>query len=104
VHLGDLGHVLDNKQLEMLVGTDILMIPIGGIFTLDAKKAVEVISQIEPRIVIPMHYKLPDSKIDVEGVEKFIKEIGVKPREEEKLKISKRDLPTEDMELVIMKI
>jgi L-ascorbate metabolism protein UlaG (beta-lactamase superfamily) len=104
VHLGDLGHVLDNKQLEMLVGTDILMIPVGGKFTLDAKKAVEVISQIEPRIVIPMHYKLPDTKIDVDGVEKFIKEIGVKPREEEKLKISKKDLPAEDMELVIMKM
>jgi L-ascorbate metabolism protein UlaG (beta-lactamase superfamily) len=104
VHLGDLGHVLDNKQLEMLVGTDILMIPVGGKFTLDAKKAVEVISQIEPRIVIPMHYNVPGLKYDLDGVEKFIKEIGVKPREEEKLKISKKDLPAEDMELVIMKI
>lgn len=101
-HLGDLGHILDNKQLEKLVGTDILLIPVGGKYTLDAKKAVEVVSQIEPRIVIPMHYKIAGSKIDVDGVDKFIKEIGVKPTEEEKLKISKKDLPQEDMELVVL--
>ena len=105
VHLGDLGHILDNKQLEKLENTDILLIPVGGIYTLDAKKAVEVVSQIEPRIVIPMHYKLPGSKIiNLDGVDKFIKEMGVKSTEEEKLKISKKDLPAEDMELVVMKI
>lgn len=104
VHLGDLGHVLDNKQLEKLEGTDILLIPVGGNnYTIDAKKAVEVVSQIEPRIVIPMHYKIKGSKINVDGVEKFIKEMGLKPTEEEKLKISKKDLPQEDMELVILK-
>jgi len=101
-HLGDLGHTLDSKQLEILAGTDILLIPVGGKFTLDAKKAVEVVSQIEPRIVIPMHYKVSGLKVDLDGVEKFIKEIGLTPRKEEKLKISKKDLPQEDMELVIL--
>ena len=101
-HLGDLGHILDNKQLEVLSGTDILLIPVGGKYTIDAKKAVEVVSQIEPRIVIPMHYKIPGLKIDIDGVDKFIKEIGIKPTEEEKLKISKKELPAEDMELVIL--
>lgn len=104
VHLGDLGQVLDNAQLEKLAGTDILLIPVGGKYTLDAKKAVEVISQIEPRLVIPMHYKTKDSKIDVEGVDKFVKELGVAPTYEEKLKISKKELPSEDMELVILSI
>lgn len=103
-HLGDLGHVLDNKQLERLAGIDILFVPVGGKYTLDAKKAVEVISQIEPRIVIPMHYKTKDSKIDIEGVEKFVKELGLEPTYEEKLKISKKELPQEDMELVILSI
>jgi L-ascorbate metabolism protein UlaG (beta-lactamase superfamily) len=106
-HLGDLGTVLDNTQLEKLVGTDILLIPVGGKFTLDAKKAVEVISQIEPRIVIPMHYRTDDSKNeqrDLDSVDKFIKEIGLTPTREEKLKISKKDLPQEDMELVILSI
>jgi L-ascorbate metabolism protein UlaG (beta-lactamase superfamily) len=104
-HLGDLGHTLDDKQLEKLVGIDILLVPVGGKYTLDAKKAVEVVSQVEPRIVIPMHYKMVDGKItDIDGVEKFIKELGIKPREEEKLKISKKDLPQEDMELVVLKV
>ncbi|MDP2944583.1 MAG: MBL fold metallo-hydrolase [bacterium] len=103
-HLGDLGHILNDAQLEKLAGTDILLIPVGGKYTLDAKKAVEVISQIEPRIVIPMHYKTPDVKFDLDGIEKFIKEIGLTPTYEEKLKISKKDLPIEDMELVILSI
>lgn len=102
VHLGDLGHTLNSKQLEVLAGVDILLIPVGGKYTIDAKKAVEVVSQIEPRIVIPMHYKVDGLKEDIDGVEKFIKELGVKPRTEEKLKISKRDLPQDEMELVIL--
>lgn len=102
VHLGDLGQVLDSAQLEKLAGTDILLIPVGGKYTLDAQKAVEVISQIEPRIIIPMHYKTPDLKIEIEGVDKFIKEIGLTPSYEEKLKINKKDLPQEDMELVVL--
>lgn len=105
VHLGDLGHVLSNEQLEKLVGTDILMIPVGGKFTLDAKKAVEVISQIEPRIVIPMHYKVDGLAYeDFDSIEKFIKELGIEPSREEKLKISKKDLPQEEMELVILSL
>ena len=101
-HLGDLAHTLDDTELEKLVGTDILLIPVGGHFTLDAKKAVEVISQIEPRMVIPMHYRHPDLKIELDDLEKFIKELGVVPTYEEKLKISKKDLPAEEMELVVL--
>lgn len=101
-HLGDLGHALDDKQLDALSGIDILLIPVGGKYTIDAKKAVEVVSQIEPRIVIPMHYSVPGLKIDIDGVDKFIKELGINPTKEEKLKISKKELPAEDMELVIL--
>jgi L-ascorbate metabolism protein UlaG (beta-lactamase superfamily) len=103
-HLGDLGHILDAKQLEKLEGTDILIIPVGGKFTINAAKAVEVISQLEPRIVIPMHYKVPGLKVEVDGLEKFIKELGLKPRTEEKLRITKKDLPQEDMELVVLSL
>ena len=103
-HLGDLGHALDAKQLEKLKGTDILLIPVGGNHTINAKKAVEVVGQVEPRIVIPMHYKLPGLKFDIDGVDNFIKELAVKPTYEDKLKISKKDLPQEDMELVILKM
>jgi L-ascorbate metabolism protein UlaG (beta-lactamase superfamily) len=104
VHLGDLGHVLSDEQLEQLDKVDILFIPVGGKYTIDAKMAVEVIGQLEPRIVIPMHYKLPDSKAEVDSVEKFVKELGVEPRREEKLKIAKKDLPQEGMDLVILEI
>lgn len=103
-HLGDLGHVLQDKQLEALAGIDVLLIPIGGKFTIGAKQASEVVAQIEPRIIIPMHYKIPGLSIDLDDVQKFIKEIGLIPREEEKLKISKKELPQEDMELVILKV
>lgn len=103
-HLGDLGAALDDKQRGKLAGTDILLIPVGGKYTIDAKKAVEVVSQIEPRLVIPMHYKIPGLKIDIGDAQKFVKELGLKPTYEEKLKISKRDLPAEDMELVILKV
>ena len=103
-HLGDLGHTLDIKQLERLKGSDILLIPVGGKYTLDGKMAAEVVSQIEPRIVIPMHYKINGSKVDIDNVDRFVREIGLKPRYEEKLKISKKDLPQEEMELVIMNI
>ena len=102
-HLGDLGHALDTKQLERLEGTDILLIPVGGRYTIDAKKAAEVVGQIEPRIVIPMHYKVKGLKVDgLDGVEKFVNELGIKPTNEEKLKISKKDLPQDEMELVIL--
>ena len=103
-HLGDLGHTLDSKQLDLMVGTDILLIPVGGTYTLDAKQAVEIVSRIEPRMVIPMHYSTPSLKIKIDGVDKFVKEMGIKPTYEDKLKISKKDLPQEDMELVILKI
>jgi L-ascorbate metabolism protein UlaG (beta-lactamase superfamily) len=80
------------------------MIPVGGTYTINAKQAVELINQIEPRLVIPMHYKVPGLKIKLEGVDSFCQEIGVCPTERlDKLKINKRDLPTEETRVVLMK-
>ncbi|OGF25862.1 hypothetical protein A2331_04715 [Candidatus Falkowbacteria bacterium RIFOXYB2_FULL_34_18] len=101
-HLGDLGTVLGETQLEMLSGVDILLVPVGGKYTIDAKKAAEVTNQVEPRIVIPMHYKIQGLNVDIDGVDKFIKELGIEPTYEDKLKISKKDLPQEDMELLVL--
>jgi L-ascorbate metabolism protein UlaG (beta-lactamase superfamily) len=103
-HLGDLGTTLDAKQIEHLEGTDILIVPVGGKYTLDARLAVEVINQLEPRIIIPMHYQVSGLKYDLAPVDKFIKELGLPPRYEDKLKISKKDLPVEDSELVILSL
>jgi len=102
VHLGDLGHILNEDQLKDLLGADILLIPVGGKYTLDAKKASQVVNQLEPRIVIPMHYKTEKINLDIDEVDNFIKEIGLEPQRENKLKIDKKDLPQETMELIIL--
>ncbi len=107
-HLGDLGQPkLTDEQFEQLSGVDILFIPVGGVYTIDAKAAVDIITQLEPRLVIPMHYKIPglDAKrFPIDGVEKFIKQMGVTTNgHEEKLKISKKDLPQEETKVIILK-
>ena len=103
-HLGDLGQkTLENGQLEKLKDMDILMIPIGGIYTINAKEASKIISQIEPRIIIPMHYKIPKLNLKIDGVDKFIKEIGLKAEEVDKYRIQKKNLPQEETQLIILK-
>lgn len=77
-HLGDLGHKLTDKQQEEISGVDIIMVPVGGVYTLDVAKAVEVVNQVEPKVVMPMHYQLPDSKIKLGSLDKFLNEIGEK--------------------------
>ncbi|MDP3986010.1 MAG: MBL fold metallo-hydrolase [Candidatus Veblenbacteria bacterium] len=103
-HLGDIGQTeLTSEQLEYLEGADVLLIPVGGVYTVNAKQAHELINQIEPRIVIPMHYKLPGLKIELEALDKFVKELGLAPQVEEKLRLTKKDLPQEETKLVILK-
>lgn len=108
-HLGDLGQkTLDNEQLEQLKDIDILLIPVGGVFTINAKEAANIISQIEPQVIIPMHYHLPGLKFKsgkkIEGVDKFIKEIGLKPETViDKFKMRKKDLLEEETRLIILK-
>jgi len=64
---------------------------------------VEIINEIEPRIVIPMHYKIPGLKVDVESADKFLKEMGASKAEKmAKLKISKKDLPQEEMKVILL--
>ncbi len=101
-HLGDLGQEkLDEKQVEEIGDVDVLFIPVGGNYTINYKEAVDVIGQIEPKIIIPMHYKVKDLKVEIEGPEKFVKELGLTPEKVEKYKIAKKLLPTEEMKLVM---
>ncbi|NTV40860.1 MAG: MBL fold metallo-hydrolase [Candidatus Moranbacteria bacterium] len=102
-HLGDLGSDLTGKQLEEIDGVDVLFIPVGGTFTIDGKKAAELIKKIEPAIVIPMHYKLEGLKPEIDDLQKFCDEIGNCPNEKTiKLNIKKKDLEGKSMEVVIM--
>jgi len=106
-HLGDLGQEkLTDRQLQALGEIDILMVPVGGKYTIGAAEAIAVINQIEPRIVIPMHYKIPGLKIDVAGLPEFLKEFGSKEtKPEEKLTLKKKDLPQEEeTKLVVLKL
>ncbi len=94
-HLGDLGHVLTTKQVETLDNIDILLLPVGGISTIDAPRAAEVIRQLEPKVVVPMHYKTEALKRELEPVERFLKEMGGKQVESQpKLSCTKANLPT----------
>lgn len=105
-HLGDLGTDLSEKQLEKINGIDILMIPIGGgDYTIDGKKAVDIIKKIEPKIIIPMHYKMKDSTVEVDDEKKFCNEIGSCPKEKvSKINIKKKDLEGKEMEVVLMDV
>ncbi len=104
-HLGDLGQdKLTSEQIEELGDIDILMIPVGGKYTINGSLAVEVVKQVEPKIIIPMHYKVPGLTIDIEGNEKFLKEIGLPPEEVDVFKILKKNLPVEELKVVKFKL
>ena len=104
-HLGDLGQEkLTEQQVEEIGDVDILMIPVGGNYTINHKEAVGVISQIEPKIVIPMHYKVKGLESDIESADKFVKELGLTPEQADKFKIAKKALPTEEIKLIMFNI
>lgn len=104
-HLGDLGHVLSSDQVDELDGVDVLLIPVGGFHTIDAAKAVTIIKEIEPSIVIPMHYGRPelDQKMfgSLSPVSVFLKEIGKDVVPQTKLTVTKDKLPGE-MQVVVL--
>jgi len=106
VHLGDLGHTLSSDEVDQLDGVNVLMVPVGGFYTIDAAAAVTVVNDIEPLIVIPMHYGRPDLASEIGSklspVSAFLKEIGketVIPQP--KLTVSKDKLPAE-MQVVVL--
>lgn len=104
-HLGDLGHELTGEQLEELDGVDILFVPVGGHFTLTSKQAAEVVSKIDPKIIIPMHYQERGLNQAVfaklSPVEEFLKEIGEEVTPIAKLTISRDRLP-EERQIVVL--
>ncbi|MFH1415924.1 MAG: MBL fold metallo-hydrolase [Elusimicrobiota bacterium] len=71
VHMGDIGHVLEKHQAEMLRPCDILAVPVGGVFTVDWEGAARIVEQLDPRIVIPIHYHTPSSRLRIDTHEKF---------------------------------
>ena len=93
-HLGDLGHVLTAEQVEDIGDVDVLLLPVGGLATIDARMAAEVIRQLEPKAVVPMHYKTEAISWELEPVSRFLKEIGVKEvNPQPKLSFTRSSLP-----------
>jgi L-ascorbate metabolism protein UlaG (beta-lactamase superfamily) len=93
-HLGDLGHVLTDEQVEELGNVDVLLVPVGGVSTIDHQVAAEIVRQLEPKAVVPMHYKTPALSRKLEPVEAFLKEMGadnITPQA--KLSLTKSSLP-----------
>ncbi len=101
-HLGDLGQLLTDQQAEAIGEVSVLLIPVGGGRTLDASKAAEVVTQLEPRIVIPMHYKTPDCTCKLDRVDKFLRAMGVSHVEtQETLRVSASSLPSETQVILL---
>lgn len=103
-HLGDFGQKeLENSQLEKMVDIDVLMIPVGGKNTISFKEAIKIMSQIEPKITIPMHYFLPNLKIKLDSVDKFLKNLGIKSlKTEKKLLVKKESLSPEEAKIILL--
>jgi len=98
--LGPLDTGLSNGQLEAIEGVDILLLPVG---TLSKEQRTTLISQVEPRIVIPYLYKQPKAKMELEPLETFLKEFGVKSAEpQEKFSIKKKDLSQEETTVIVL--
>jgi len=95
-HLGDLGHIPSPAQSEQMTGTDILLIPVGGVSTINAAQAAEIISLLSPKTVIPMHYKTEAITIDLEPLDRFLKEMGIREvNPQPKLNTAKSSLSAE---------
>lgn len=105
-HLGDLGQKeLTDEQLELIGHVDVLMIPVGGEFTIASSQALKIVGQIEPKMVIPMHYALPKLTITLDSVDKFLKAMGKTSAEpQDKLVVKTSTLPKDkEMEIVVLK-
>ena len=101
-HLGDMEKVPSQTQIEALEQVNILLLPVGGGNSLNASQAAELVSMLEPSIVIPMHYKLPGLSLELDGVERFLKEMGVtEPVSENSLKVTAGNLP-EETQIVLL--
>jgi len=102
VHPGALDHVPSETELQKIEGLDVLFAPVGGDGVLDGKKAAELAFELEPRIVIPMQYKIPGLLLKIDGIEPFLKAVGAKSETIPKFKLTRKDLPADEMKVVVL--
>ena len=100
VHLGYINRPLTDSESEQFADADVLLLPVGGQgHALDPRDAAAVVTSLEPRVVVPILFQLPGLSRTLDPVERFIKEVGLKPETVEKLKLTKKDLPQEETKL-----
>ncbi|MFH0847551.1 MAG: MBL fold metallo-hydrolase [Chloroflexota bacterium] len=93
-HLGDLGHVLTSAQVEAIGDVDVLLLPVGGVSTISASTAAEIVRQLDPKVIIPMHYQTPAITRELRPVSEFLKEMGKESiTPQPKLNVGKSSLP-----------
>jgi L-ascorbate metabolism protein UlaG (beta-lactamase superfamily) len=104
-HMGDFGqHELVAEQVGEIGNIDVLFVPVGGTYTIDGKQAAKIVGQIEPRMVIPMHYALPNLKVKLAKADDFLEALGIKGEDiQNKLTVKMRDLPAEETKVVVLK-
>ncbi|MDH5696183.1 MAG: MBL fold metallo-hydrolase, partial [Dehalococcoidia bacterium] len=101
-HLGDLGHLLDDKQLAEIGSVDIVLIPVGGYYTIDAKAATEVCNQLKPKVIIPMHYRTEKGIPKIVGVDDFLRGKGnVSQLDTSQAEFKQGELPTTSQIIVL---
>jgi L-ascorbate metabolism protein UlaG (beta-lactamase superfamily) len=102
-HLGDLGHKLDDSEAEAVASPDVLLVPVGGRTTISAAQAAEVVRQLEPRYVVPMHYAIPGLKVELDTIDRFLKEMGVTSSEPQpKLSVQKSSVAEYETKVVVL--
>ena len=93
-HLGDIGHALSSDMEEQIGDVGVLFLPVGEINTIDSSKAADIVKNLSPKVVIPMHYKTPASTKNLETVDKFLKKMGIKEVvPQPKLSVNRSSLP-----------
>lgn len=102
-HLGDLGHMPTNDQIDKIGDIDVLLIPVGGVYTIDSEEATEVIDMIKPRIVIPMHYKTKDLEFDLGILENFTRHYdNVERVDKQEIEITKDDINNGGKRIIVL--
>jgi L-ascorbate metabolism protein UlaG (beta-lactamase superfamily) len=101
-HLGDVQKVPSQTEIENLGGVNVVLVPVGGGGGLNAAKAAEIVSLLEPGFVIPMHYEVPESNLQLDPLNRFIKEMGVGTVEPiPSLKVTRSTVPSEARVVVL---
>lgn len=103
-HLGDLGHILTPSQIGMIDRVDVLLIPVGGVYTINSEEAIQVTNQLKPSIIIPMHYKTPALRMNIDSVDKFANGFRkVEKIQSQVLEVKKDELNKDEPAVYILK-